>query len=251
MSLQSNVEGLIAHWRTTTAGYNAASTRLEDQSGNGYHLPLETGTPDFTQTKDGHTGWKMHGDSYFSFNDRNGHPANPMPSRFTVVQVLHTNVNAGEQFYPFFMGYRAFAGTDDPTWETPTDTVEGTVNRALRARLHGTNLTFGDNTFGIHTATFTSNQWNVFVYVWEPIGGFRKIGVNTHVLTDDGGGPTQQRNLLANDEMRLGIKAGLGTITTSGGESLTSLQTMVWSGDVTDDPAFATLITALVADPST
>ncbi|HEY1605633.1 MAG TPA: hypothetical protein VGF77_08530 [Allosphingosinicella sp.] len=244
MGVQADVSGLVGHWRTVAGSYDAANTRLRDLSGFGNHLPLVTGAPDFTVVRDGRTGMKMHGDAYFGGK-------NVLPAEFTMISVLWPNLLGTESFYPFYATRRTFANVNDPAWQTPTDTL-GVTNlpTALRLRLFGGNATFGDNTFGFASAAYTSSAWRVITCVLDVADGYRKIRIDNGAWVINGP-PTQQRNMLYNDEFYLGLFPG-GTITTSGGQSLTSLQHIMYIGDVTqtDNSDYEALITALLANPA-
>lgn len=249
MSVQSNVPGLVAHWRTVTGGYNSSAERLTDYSGFGNHLYKLAGTPDFTQTKASYTGFKMHGDCYFG-SDSTGTKQFQLPQAFTMICVLHTNLKSSEAFFPFYANRRTYASTNDPEWAAPTDAFTDNAATALMVpRLLSTTARFGDLTFGSADASFTNNQWNVFTCVLDPFqNGLRKIIVNngTPVSTTV---TSQQRQMMFFDEFRLGHFAG-GTITTSGGESLTATQFILYTGDATQEDGFDALINALIADPT-
>jgi hypothetical protein len=246
--MQSDIPGLVGHWRTQARGYDSNQLRLTDLSGFSNHLPLVQGTPDFTQTKGGHTGWKMHGDAMFGRE-------NILPPCFTFIIVEYPALNAGNTFYPLYATHRTYTDLGDPAWQSPTDSLTTTPptngGTALMFRLAGTAALFGDLTFKSVSTTFTSGAWNVFSMVLQPQGGFRKLAINNgtpqvSALPE----PTLNRNLLFNAAFFLGLYPA-APITTSGGESNTCLQAMLYVGDLFLEQATAwgNLAAALMANP--
>jgi len=241
---------LIASYRMTAAGYDANNTRLLDESGNGNHLPLLAGVPDFTGTYSGKTGFKMHGTAYFG-------GANLLhPECWTAISVLHPKVLAGESLNYLWASGRAYANAD-PGHQAPLAPYEGDVTFvspttaqfiAHRARIHDTGGVTGCDTGGsvAHTTGFVSDAWNVVSDVWN--GETSQVKKRFGAAAWGSAAITQHYQVGMLEELRIGYRpAGL----TVAANHLGALRVEIYAGDYSvDDPAgYAARVAALVATP--
>jgi hypothetical protein len=250
MTLQSNAGRLRAHWRLSSSGYDASNARLTDQSGNGNHLPKLAGTPNFG-TFGGQPSMEMKGDVYF------GGAADFVPTKFTVVMPVFSNLGAGAILQPFHLCQREYAeqapgGANDPAFTLPLDSFGagpafGTWGQRLK--FTGTTTVLGGSlqTVDFASATFTANAWNVVQWVLDPDSLQVRIRVGTGAwivatITSD-----QRTQVPMFDELRLGY-----TATPVGAGLFASSQCMIFNGVAPDENAsgYASLISALVADPN-
>lgn len=238
---------LIASYRLTSAGYDAANTRLLDESGNGNHLPLLAGTPDFTGSYSSKTCFKMHGTAYFG-------GANVMlPACWTAISVLHPKVLAGESLNYLWASGRVYAA-NDPGHQTPTQPFEDGTGTTAQFSANYCRVTDAGGATGMALAGctvtqntgFVSDAWNVVTDVWNGetsqvkkqwgTGGFASAAIAQHY----------QVGML--EEMRIGYRPSGLTVAAN---HLGALRVDIYAGEYPiDDPAgYAARIAALTATP--
>lgn len=237
---------LIASYRTSTTGYDAANTRFVDESGLGNHLPLLAGVPDFSVSYGGKPSWSMKGDAYFG-------GANLLfPELFTVIMAVHPQLSAGESIKAIWSAARNYAVTD-PGHATPTgvfgDTAVGSTGPYARfLSVEDTAIQVGSSYWNLRPAGYVSNAWNIVTYVWN--------GETSQVKGRIGTGATgtfaidQNYQVQSIEEFRLGFRPT--NITTTAGLHMGCLRADIHVGDYTlDDPTgYAARIAQLIADPS-
>lgn len=237
---------LVGSYRFTTAGYDAANSRLIDESGLGNHLPLLSGTPDFTGVYNTKTAFKMFGTAYF------GGPNILLPECWSAISVLHPNLSGAETLNYIWGTGRVYAystpGHDSASqpFEDGTSTVAQIY--AQRARITGTGGLTGTDSHSVSTTTgFVADSWNIVTDVWNGTTGSVKKRFGDSAWAS--GTIAQHYQLSMMEEMRLGYRPT--AITTTGTNHLGCLRIDIYSGDITlDDPtAYAARITALKATP--
>lgn len=196
---------LIASWRTTSLGYDAANTRLLDESGNGNHLPLLGGTPDFTGSYGGVSGvWNMVGTAYF------GRENLLQASCHTAILTLHPNLNAADTIRALWATGRFYPQNGDPGHQSPAlpfedGTFSGAQLDAPFVQIEPTNCQFGNAYSNVRPGSgFTANAWNVLTYVWSGDTSQVKGRFGTGVWGTAAIAQHYQGLLL--EEMRLGYK---------------------------------------------
>lgn len=236
---------LVGSYRFTTAGYDAANTRLIDESGLGNHLPLISGTPDFTGSYSSKTAFKMRGTAYF------GGPNILHPECHTVIAVLHPNIATGENLRYAWASARVY-GLTDPAHESASQPFEdGTSSEAQTyATYHRINENggrCGNDGFGVdNTSGYSDAAWNVITSVWngETSQAKHRFGTGAWATA----ALTQHRQVPMLEEMRLGYRP---TALTTTSNDLGCLRIDIYAGDfATENPTeYAARITALVATP--
>lgn len=238
---------LIGSYRFSTTGYDAANTRLIDESGLGNHLPLIAGTPDFTGSWSSKTGFKMYGTAYF------GGPNLLAPDCWTAISVLHPNLNAGETLNYVWATGRNYALTDPAHQTAAQPFQDGTSSTAQftahRAQMRVTDGIAGVDIGGSVTASngLTVDAWNVVTDVWN--GESSQVKKRWNTGTWASGAITQHYQVGMLEEMRIGYRPT--ALTTSGSYHLGCLRIDLYAGDFATENAteYAARVAALVATP--
>jgi len=237
---------LVGSYRFTAAGYDAANTRLIDESGMGNHLPLIAGSPDFTGSYDSKTAFKMFGTAYF------GGPNILLPECWSAISVLHPNISGAETLNYIWGSGRYYAYSDPGHLTASQPFEDGTSSPAQlyaqRGRISGTGGLTGTDINSVSTTTgYVSDDWNVVTDVWNGTTGVVKKRFGTAATAT--GTISQHYQLSMMEEIRLGYRPT--ALTTTGTYHLGCLRIDIYAGDITvDDPAgYAARVAALVATP--
>lgn len=238
---------LIASYRFASAGYDAANTRLIDESGLGNHLPLLAGTPDFTGSWGGKTAFKMTGAAYFG-------GANLLhPEVWTAISVIHPKLAGSETLNYIWGTSRAYAFSDHGH-QSPTQPFEdGTSSTgqfiAHRARITDSGGSCGPDTGGLVTTSTGLNidAWNVVTDIWN--GETSQVKKQWNAAGFASGAILQHYQVGMMEEMRLGYRPT--ALTTTGTNHLGCLRIDIYAGDYAlDDPTgYAARVAALMATP--
>lgn len=236
---------LIASYRLALAGYDAANTRLIDESGMGNHLPLLAGAPDFTGVYSAKTCFKMHGTAYF------GGPSLLLPECWSAITVLHPKVLAGETLNYLWATGRNYAATDHGHAAAAQPFEDGTgtpaQSTAQRARILETTGLTGTDLHNVTTGTgMVVDAWNVVSDVWN--GETSQVKKRFGVAAWASAAIAQHYQVGMQEEMRIGYRP---TGLTVAGNHLGALRMDIYAGDISlDDPAgYAARVNALIANP--
>lgn len=236
---------LFASYRMTAQGYDATNTRLIDESGLGNHLPLLSGTPDFTGSYSSKTAFKMHGSAYFG-------GANLLnPEAWTAIMVVHPKVLAGETLNMVWSSGRYYPLTEHGHVTPSLPFEDGTSSTAQltahRIRMTDSVALVGHDYDSASTSTgLTLDAWNVLTAVWNGESSQVRARWGTSAWMTDA--ITQHYQVGMMEEMRIGYRP---TALTTASNHLGVLRIDIYSGDfTTDDPtAYAARVAALTTTP--
>lgn len=248
----SDIGTPIADWLLQSQGYDADSVRLTDRTGLEHHFPKTGGTVAFV-THGGIEGMNMNGMAFTADSF--------LPAAWTLVSVIHANLNAADAVSLIYGEPLAYSGNTgvpytagDPAWETP-DTFGAsyytTGGKTLVASAHGaglvaelgSSLVFG----GVLDAAYAANAWQVVQVVLNPFTLVGKIRVNKGAIGVRAMASAQFTTI--NFER---LSMGGAVLTTSGGEHFTMARAALFNDDLFAEnlSGLNDLVDALIANPA-